>query len=870
MGADLKLETLCFVEELVRNYLEEQDMEAVGKMLDEQSEWIFIGEEGLRRSFGSDPPAFKVRGTVLETSIWPVPIGKECCLVSGTLTFQAEEEKGLKTIYLSALCQLRGAVMALRQIHFLFQENDKTGGQGNLAAGDWRLQLPELVQELPGAMICLGEPPDLKLLGFSKGFLELCGYTREDVLELFQGKYVKMIFPDDLKDILDQIQKQIPSGGSETCQYRIIGKNGAHIWLSSRRQLVERQDGTLYFCSVLSDKTADRQARKALQCNLERYQIIASQTDDIIFEWDLEKDSISYSENWEGKFGCPAIPDPPDSSGIWNERIYPEDQPEMCRLMRSIRNGAPYDEAEIRLADRDGRYIWCRMRITLQSMEGEERRRAVGVIIDIDASMRQTQKLRRMAEQDILTGIYNRGKSQELITRILANLKPNEKAAFFLLDVDDFKQINDRYGHQKGDAVLSDVASVLQRTFRTGDVVGRIGGDEFCVFLSGVWDRRVLGKKAEDVLKVFRGFLTSKGRRRFSCSIGISVYPDDGKDYGTLFQNADIALYWAKEKGKNGYSFYQNKMGLPSRREEPTLAPEWGHDETAGSEERLENLENTMFRLLYRIENIEKALPILLELLGQKTGVSRVSLFEMQHNERYIWNSFEWCAPGIASKKQEYARVDVEEMEETVRWVREEGVFCVPDTLQMTVKDAALRKLEHSNVRAALYFPLRSGGKSIGAIGFDDCLGPRDWTREQKEMLAVASDIVGAFLFRYREKERAEFHAEGLIAALDCQRAWIYAVDPSTYELLYANEMARELRPDLRIGTLCCGKRFLAELPPEGRLVTVPVEGSLGILLGGLSDRCVEIIKKTIPWAGNRTACLITCYPMKGENTSHE
>ena len=117
----------------------------------------------------------------------------------------------------------------------------------------------------------------------------------------------------------------------------------------------------------------------------------------------------------------------------------------------------------------------------------------MGVVIDIDSIKRQTQKLRRMAEQDTLTGIYNRRAAQELIAQRLEGIAPGEMGALFVLDVDDFKLVNDRYGHLGGDAVLTDIAGALKGSFRGEDIVARIGGDEFCVYLSGAgrfWRKR--------------------------------------------------------------------------------------------------------------------------------------------------------------------------------------------------------------------------------------------------------------------------------------------------------------------------------------------------------------------------------------------
>ena len=105
--------------------------------------------------------------------------------------------------------------------------------------------------------------------------------------------------------------------------------------------------------------------------------------------------------------------------------------------------------------------------------------------------------------------------------------------------------------------MLADVAGILQNMFREGDVVGRVGGDEFTVFLGNIQERENAGQRARDILSAFEGLLgAGSGRHHLSCSIGIAMAPEDGTDFYTLYKNADVALYNAKTEGKCTFSFY--------------------------------------------------------------------------------------------------------------------------------------------------------------------------------------------------------------------------------------------------------------------------------------------------------------------------
>ena len=126
-----------------------------------------------------------------------------------------------------------------------------------------------------------------------------------------------------------------------------------------------------------------------------------------------------------------------------------------------------------------------------------------------------------------------------------------------MVDVDNFKLINDTYGHMLGDAVLQEISAELQHLFRSDDVIARIGGDEFLIFMRDVQSREIVEQRAEKVIDAFRTVLRQNmDDLRPSCSIGIAFCPEDGSSFEKLFRHSDIALYDAKSRGKNCYMIY--------------------------------------------------------------------------------------------------------------------------------------------------------------------------------------------------------------------------------------------------------------------------------------------------------------------------
>lgn len=170
----------------------------------------------------------------------------------------------------------------------------------------------------------------------------------------------------------------------------------------------------------------------------------------------------------------------------------------------------------------------------------------------------QKKVLQHKAERDPLTGLYNRAACELLIDRYLQTAPPDALNAFILLDLDDFKSINDRYGHLFGDSVLSLIGTALLHTFRNNDIIGRLGGDEFIVYLKDIKTRAQAEKKAAELCALFLELGTDQHAPVY-CSVGIDL-DDSGRRFIDLYRRADLALHQAKLRGKNTYVIYDNTL----------------------------------------------------------------------------------------------------------------------------------------------------------------------------------------------------------------------------------------------------------------------------------------------------------------------
>ncbi len=198
----------------------------------------------------------------------------------------------------------------------------------------------------------------------------------------------------------------------------------------------------------------------------------------------------------------------------------------------------------------------------LKLTEVNNQRVLLAIVRDLTEFRQLESKIKRMAFFDTLTGLPNRNMINDRVPLALAHADRNdEKFAVLFLDMDDFKSVNDSLGHSIGDELLKEVAKRLAGLLRGEDTVARLGGDEFVILLTGLKDVNYSTRLAERVIAALKpAFKIEKHEIYSSFSIGIAVYPTDGKDAETLFKCADSAMYRAKQQGKNSYYMHDPKM----------------------------------------------------------------------------------------------------------------------------------------------------------------------------------------------------------------------------------------------------------------------------------------------------------------------
>jgi len=390
----------------------------------------------------------------------------------------------------------------------------------------------------------------------NRALCELLGYTRDELLSLT----VKQISHPDDKNVADSLRAKLRAGDIDSFQIekRYLHKNGSTVWVQITISVQRDAEGrALNDVSITQDITARKQAELAVQRSEQRFRNLVELSSD--WYWEIDADlrftafggrdmGDKYEQLLRGRLVW-EIPGADRDVG-WAD------------LRARLERREPFRDFEYAYSTNNGhrRFI---------SVSGEplldDAGRFVGyrgVSRDITPRKQAEERIQYLATHDSLTGLPNRVMFAELLNHVLALSHRNQrKFAVLFIDLDRFKFINDSLGHEAGDALLREVAKRLKESLRASDIVARLGGDEFVMLLQDLHNSEQAGVIARKLLSAVIKPIELNGQEcRVTASIGISVFPDDAVDESALMMHADLAMYHAKEEGKNNFQFYDGRL----------------------------------------------------------------------------------------------------------------------------------------------------------------------------------------------------------------------------------------------------------------------------------------------------------------------
>ncbi|HEX7364339.1 MAG TPA: PAS domain S-box protein [Dehalococcoidia bacterium] len=443
------------------------------------------------------------------------------------------EFKGKRAVVGSFLniTEIKRAEEALANSQALYRSVVETGGAGILTG------------DLNGNVVFVNE-----------AFCKMVGYSFE---ELVGKPFVNFVHPDDKPMIMENFAEGLIHPEKDFhLEFRAIRKDGRTVWFYPSVSPIFHQGNLTSGMAIIFDITERKVLEEALKKSEERYRTILEEIQDNYFETDLDGNFIFVNDSMSRILGYPKE----KLIGV-NYRTFAakEDAEVVYRdFNRVFRTGETMKGLAYKFVDRYGNVGYNELSVSAIKDDSGKVIAFRGIARDVTERKRMERELNDIASHDFLTGLPNRMLLNDRLNMALATAKRNKsKLVVMMLDLDRFKVVNDTYGHSIGDTVLRIAGERLVALVRKSDTVARVGGDEFLILLPKISRVEDCVKVARKILEAFREPLTVNSYKiTVTTSVGFSVYPEDGQDSEALLKNADIAMYWVKEQGRDNYASY--------------------------------------------------------------------------------------------------------------------------------------------------------------------------------------------------------------------------------------------------------------------------------------------------------------------------
>jgi diguanylate cyclase (GGDEF)-like protein/PAS domain S-box-containing protein len=385
------------------------------------------------------------------------------------------------------------------------------------------------------------------------------GYTREELIGMSYKQYTDETTAQKLYDLFLGVfntGKMVKAYDGE-----FIKKDGTKGYNQISVSLIRNPEGrAIGFRGLSRDITEPKRMEETIRQSEERYRTIIEEMEEWYFETDLEGNIIFFNEVFAHILGYSRNV----LTGLnFRSFVKEEEADSIYELFNQVFNtGLPSRNFPYEFVRPDGTITSAEFSI-FPKRDGADRTIGFrGVGHDITERKHAEARVQYLATHDALTDLPNRLMFSQLLNHtIQSSRRFKRQFAVFFLDLDRFKVINDSLGHEAGDQLLQEIAKTFKRVLREMDVIARLGGDEFVILIEEVKDLSHVAIVAQRILSAAMKPMIIMGQEcRVTASIGISLFPRDGQDEQSLMKNADIAMYLAKEEGKNNFQFFSQEM----------------------------------------------------------------------------------------------------------------------------------------------------------------------------------------------------------------------------------------------------------------------------------------------------------------------
>ncbi len=644
------------------------------------------------------------------------------------------------------------------------------------------------------AGICCFEYEDGELnpVFVNEGFFRMLGYSRVEGMKYLE-KVELSIIPDDLPIYRQAIRDVLKDDGVVYTEFRTVTGSGDLRWLHVRGNLYAREGRKYTIVAVIEDITERKNVEEELQRQAERLHILSQAEGEKIIDYNAKTDVMTIRTNDEYGIAQDEI------HSRYMQRfnaamIYKEDVAYYKAVLESLLKSPKHDTIEFRIKRFDNDYTWYQANLTsLLGAEGYVSR-IVGRMININERKLKEMELLLRAEKDALTGIYNQGATEQLIHNAIQAGNENALSAMMIIDLDNFKEANDLLGHANGDQLLEKTADILKEMFKGGDVIGRIGGDEFLVYMRNVESISEADEMAGNIVKSVRYDLDFEGQPiHVTCSVGVAVYPYHGKTYEELFEKADRAVYTVKANGKDGYRVYHAASTTVYHANRKV-----GYDMTKTLDfDR--HIEDQVMQILFEDKVLESALRSSLELMTAKYQFHRGYI--CGNDSLPISRTIQFTVNEYATGKEADEHFELKRMVNEILYSFFPGAAMIHD--YDLVAEEMREYFRAEGIKSMLYYPLTSQGEFQGAIVFENHEDVQmELTKSEMEEVRSLFRLMEAHILQIGLMDRLQNFVVQ-VAVFDNMDSFVYVVNPDNYEISFINKKVLVDSPNVKIGDIC-------------------------------------------------------------------
>ncbi|MBP8608376.1 MAG: PAS domain S-box protein [Syntrophaceae bacterium] len=388
------------------------------------------------------------------------------------------------------------------------------------------------------------------------------GYSREELTGMNYRQFQDENTAKKTRQIFSEVYKK--EEPIQLLDVEIIRKNGSKAFNEiSVSLLKDKQGKATGFRGISRDVTVRRQMEEMIRQSEEKYRTIINEVDEWYFEIDLAGNVIFVNDAIVRSVGYP----PERLIGLNYKSFTSEERSgEVFKIFRQVyETREPIKNFPYEFVLPDGKITFFELSVFPKLDDQGKVVGFRGVGHDVTERKRTEEQLNYIATHDLLTGLPNRMLLMDRLKMATAQAKRNaQKLALMMLDLDNFKNVNDSLGHMVGDKLLKEISLRLTGRLRQNDTICRLGGDEFIILLPAIERVEDAVEVAKIILESFeQSFICNDHLINSSISIGIAIYPDDAQDIDVLMKNADMAMYYVKAHGRNGYhlfSYTNNKQ----------------------------------------------------------------------------------------------------------------------------------------------------------------------------------------------------------------------------------------------------------------------------------------------------------------------